>query len=277
METKINISKAFADQSNKDNPHYIEKTVVMNIKKLLDPKTKEFARQNCRDLFFTIVLVCRYIAEQEFLKVYDWYEEHNQIKYQNKKWLEAIKKDFNKYNDYLAKHMETRARGLVSDSCNKAYEGLEKLLFDLTLTFKFYYERKGLKDCDIIAQIETARAMINLYDEVFKAHIQIYKDEYHIDFSKSYKEATLNVAVGAMYAFADSKVHYKKNNLHPTRNYASEQAYKAINEKLSDDGFRNQYCLDALRLGHFDKEVKSCELETMGVERLENKFKVTKK
>lgn len=277
METKENIKNAFADKSNNGNPHYIEKTVVMNIKKLLDPKTKEFARKNCQDLFFTIVLVCRYIAEQEFLKVYDWYDERNLIKFQNKKWLEAIKKDFNKYNAYLAKHMETRARGLVSDSCNKAYEGLEKLLLDLTLTFKFYYERKGLKDCDILSQIETARAMIKLYDEVFKAHIQIYKDKYHIDFSKSYKEATLNVAVGAMYAFADSKVHYKKNDLRPTRNYASEQAYIAINDKLSDEKFRDYYCLEALKLGHFDEEVKECELEQMGVERLEGKFNVTKK
>lgn len=45
METKENIKNAFADKSNNGNPHYIEKTVVMNIKKLLDPKTKEFARK----------------------------------------------------------------------------------------------------------------------------------------------------------------------------------------------------------------------------------------
>lgn len=88
-------------KKNSGQPHYVEQTVVMNLKKLLDPKVKEFARKNCRDLFFTIVIVCRYIAEQEFMKVYDWYDEHNQIKFLNKKYLEAIKKDFQKYNDYL--------------------------------------------------------------------------------------------------------------------------------------------------------------------------------
>lgn len=249
----------------------------MNLPKLMSKETREFARQNCRDLFFTVVLVCRYIAEQEFLKVYDWYDEHNLIKFQNKKWLETIRKDFQKYNDYLMKNMEDRARGLVYDSCNKAYGGLEKEILDLTLTFKFYYERKKVKNCGLLAQIETARAMINFYDEVFKAHIQLYKDEYYIDFSKAYKDATLDAAVSAMYAFADSKIHYAKNDFHPTHNYASEQAYKAINEKLSDEKFRDNYCLEALRLGHFEDEVKECEFEQMGVERLEDKFKVSKK
>lgn len=266
-----------AFKNNSGQPHYVEQTVMMNLDKLQDPKIREFARQNCRDLFFTVVLVCRYIAEQEFLKVYDWYDEHNQIKFQTKKWLEAIKRDFQKYSDYLSKNMEAKARGLVYDSCNKAYGGLEKELLDLTLTFKFYFERKGMQDSDVLAQIETARAMINFYNEVFKAHIQLYKDEYYIDFSKVYADATLDVAVCNMYAFADSKVHYKKNNLHPTHNYASEQAYMAINNKLSDDKFRDNYCLEALRLGHFDEEVKECEYEQMGIERLEDKFNVTKK
>ncbi len=264
-------------KNNVNKNHYLEQTVIMNLDKLLDPKMREFARQNCRDMFFTVVLVCRYIAEQEFLKVYDWYDEHNQLKFQNKKWLDAIMRDFQKYNDYLENHMEDRARGLIYDSCNKAYEGLEKEILDLTLTFKFYYERKGLKDCNLLAQIETARALINFYAEVFKAHIQLYKDEYHIDFSKAYKEATLDAGVTAMYAFADFKIHYKKNNLHPTHNYASEQAYMAINEKLSDGDFRDRYCLDALKLGHFDEEVKECELEQMRIDRLGDKFKVTKK
>lgn len=264
-------------KKNIGQPHYVEQTVVMNLKKLLDPKTKEFARKNSHDLFFTIVIVCRYIAEQEFMKVYDWYDEHRQIKFLNKKYLEAIKKDFQKYNDFLMENMERRARCLVYDSCNKAYGGLEKQLLDLTLTFKFYFERKGMQNCGILAQIETARAMINLYDEVFKAHIQLYKDEFHIDFSKEYKEATLDIAVCNMYAFSDYKIHYKKNDLHPTHNYASEQAYIAINDKLSDEKFRDYYCLEALKLGHFDEEVKECELEQMGVDRLEGKFNVTKK
>lgn len=134
-----------------------------------------------------------------------------------------------------------------------------------------------MKNCEILAQVETARAMINFYNEVFNAHIQLYKDEYHIDFSKEYKDATLDVAACNMYAFSDNKIHYKKNNLHPTHNYASEQAYIAINEKLSDEKFRDYYCLEALKLGHFDEEVKECELEQMGVDRLEEKFNIIKK
>lgn len=257
-------------------PHYVEQSILQNIPKILDPKTKEFAKKNCNDLFFVKVLVCRFIAEQEFLKVYDWYDERNQIRFLNKKLLEVIKKDFEKYNDYLSKEMDDRARNLIYDSCNKAYGALEKEILDLNLTFKFYYERKGLKDCDILAQIETARTMINLYDEVFKAMIKIYLDEYFIDFSQDYKEATLNVGVSAMYAFADSKVHYKKNDLHPTFNYASEQAYLAINDKLSSQEFTDAHCLEALKLNHFDDEVKECELGQMGVDRLESKFKVQK-
>lgn len=97
-------------KKNIGQPHYVEQTVVMNLKKLLDPKTKEFARKNSHDLFFTIVIVCRYIAEQEFMKVYDWYDEHRQIKFLNKKYLEAIKKDFQKYNDFLMENMERRGK-----------------------------------------------------------------------------------------------------------------------------------------------------------------------
>lgn len=81
-------------KKNSGQPHYVEQTVVMNLKKLLDPKVKEFARKNCRDLFFTIVIVCRYIAEHEFMKVYDWYDEHNQIKFLNRSIWKLSKRIF---------------------------------------------------------------------------------------------------------------------------------------------------------------------------------------
>lgn len=87
---------------------------------------------------------------------------------------------------------------------------MEKELLDLTLTFKFYFERKGMKNCEILAQIETAMAMINFYNEVFNAHIQLYKDEYHIDFSKEYKDATLDVAACNMYAFQTARFIIRK-------------------------------------------------------------------
>lgn len=32
-------------KKNSGQPHYVEQTVVMNLKKLLDPKVKEFARR----------------------------------------------------------------------------------------------------------------------------------------------------------------------------------------------------------------------------------------
>lgn len=256
--------------------HYVEQSVVMNLGKLASSQAKENAVETSRCLFFTVVLPSRYIAEQEFLKVYDWYDEHHQLKFQTKKWFQAIRADFSKYNVYLSKTMTDKARNLIFDLCNQVCGKLEKEVQDLNLTFKFYFERKGLKNCDLMAQIETARTMINLYDEVYKAHIQLFKDEYYMDFSERYKEADLAKAASAMYAFADSVFHYKKNNIHPCKNYASEQAYRTINEKLSDGGLREGCCLDALKLGHFDEEVKECEAYQMGVDRLEDKFKVSR-
>lgn len=142
---------------------YVEQSVAMNMSKLLDVDRKEEAKENCRNVFWTIVLPCRIIAKNEFLKVYDWYDEHHLLRFQNKKWLETIKRDFDKYDDYLFKEMDVKARNLVYDFCNKVYGGVEKELLDLNLTFKFYFERKGIKDSEIKAQIENARAMMNLF------------------------------------------------------------------------------------------------------------------
>lgn len=35
-------------KNNSGQPHYVEQTVVMNLKKLLDPKVKEFARRTAK-------------------------------------------------------------------------------------------------------------------------------------------------------------------------------------------------------------------------------------
>lgn len=257
--------------------HYIEQTVVMNIDKFLDPKRKEEARENCSNLFWTTIMVCRFIAKQEFLKVYDWYDEHNQIKFHNKKYLEAIKRDFDKHDDYLEQNMESRARNLEYDFCNKIYGGVEKELLDLKLTFKFYFERKGIKDCDIKAQIETARAMMNLFQDAYEKLFELYVEEYHINFKNDYKEADLSVGCENMWAFADVNIQFRKYDLHPTKNYACEQAYLAINEKLTNVDFVDEQSLEALKLNHFDEEVKECEQNKMGIERLEGKYKVSKK
>lgn len=40
---------------------------------------------------------------------------------------------------------------------------------------------------------------------------------------------------------------------------------------------KNSETIIAWKLGHFDEEVKECELEQMGIDRLEGKFNVTKK
>lgn len=273
----VNLGKNMKMKSYNGGGLYVEQSVAMNMSKLLDVDRKEEAKENCRNVFWTIVLPCRTIAKNEFLKVYDWYDEHHLLRFQNKKWLETIKRDFDKYDDYLFKEMDVKARNLVYDLCNKVYGGVEKELLDLNLTFKFYFERKGIKDSEIKAQIENARAMMNLFQDAYDKLFELYVKEYHWNFKNDYKEADLSVGCEKMWAFSDGNIHFKKFNLHPTKNYASEQAYIALNEKLGNADFLDEQSLEALKLNHFEKEVKECELNKMGADRLADKFKVTRK
>lgn len=64
----VSLGKNMKKKSYNGGGLYVEQSVAMNMSKLLDVNRKEEAKENCRNVFWTIVLPCRIIAKNEFLK-----------------------------------------------------------------------------------------------------------------------------------------------------------------------------------------------------------------
>lgn len=106
--------------------------------------------------------IAHYMAQQEYLKVFDYYDDRNMVRGTLKKMFKDCDEDFNRYDEFVEKNMDSQARNLLIDFHNNVYGGLQKQILDLTLTFKFYYEREGLQEIDLKAQITTASSIISM-------------------------------------------------------------------------------------------------------------------
>lgn len=254
--------------------NFIKEANVAAVKHATDDKEKlKAAYQNCSKRFWSYCGITHYMAQQEYLKVYDYYDDRNKVRRTLKKMFKDCDEDFNRYDKYVEKNMDKQARNLLIDFHNNVYGGLQKQILDLTLTFKFYYERAGLQDIDIKAQITTASAIISMAADVWHGYFDAYKKEFLIDFSKDYEWARLDRAQHIFSQFTEDICKFRKYNLEPTKNYASVHAFNAICDKMVDDDFMDAVGLKALKFNHYDKEIKEIETAQLGLDRLKQKYK----
>lgn len=251
--------------------NYVLNSILVNLPKLTDRSMLEEARCNCRKLFWTSIAPVYLIAQMEFLKVYDWYEEKGLMRFKIKYLLGKTNESLNKMQIYLLQQ-EEKAKCLEYDFCTKIHQGMEKELLDFKLTCKFYFMRHGLSDCDIKAQVQLAQALINLVCDLYDNILRINKEQYHVDFHKDFPFMDVSNANRYFTQFSDMVIEPKKYNLAVNRNFASIKAFEAIGNKIVDADFIDDASLSALKVNHYEEEVRQIELEKMGVCRLQEKY-----
>lgn len=237
-----------------------------------NPELFKEIHDSCRNSFYSNYTFAHFMAHEEYLKVYDYCDKHNMIQGFAKRAFKFCNADFKKYDDYLEKNMEERPRNLIIDFCNQIYGGMEKEILDLTLTFKFYYERHGVDNAEWKAQLTTCDSIINMAADLWHMFFQAFKDKWFFDLSFEYEFAKLDDAAKFFDQFAEDKTHVKKLGLHPTENYASRQAFNAIAEKMTNTKFIDQSGLKALKFNHYDKIVNEIERDEMGIDKLKEKY-----
>lgn len=214
------------------------------------------AMDDCRSLFWVSIAPIHFIAHQEFLKVYDYYEDNNLMKFNIKKLLTDVDKEFAKFDEYVHESYTQDAIAVPYDLCNQVAGGLEKEILDLFLTFKFHMERNGIKDVEIKAQIQTAKAMFDCWRNLSDMFFNKYKKENYINFRKYYYFADLTKAdsiFNRFYNFVVKPERYK--DFEPTKNYSSIKAYEAFVSKLVDANFLDDKSIVALSLNNCVEEL----------------------
>lgn len=236
--------------------NYISQANVSTFPRISKKENVEKAIDDCQSLFWSAISPIHFIVEQEFLKVYDYYEEHNLMRFQAKKLLNEAKVDIDKYTDWVNKNMEQKAAAVPYDLANKIYGGTEKELLDLFLTFKFYFERLGMKDADLKAQLQLVLSLFNTCKDISDVFFDKYVNEYHINFRKYYTFADVTKAEQAFFRLYNIVVKPTTiKGFAPTKNYASVQAYNAFLNKLTDKDFVDDQAIDALALNNCVEEL----------------------
>ena len=241
-----------------------------------DKKKLMAAYNQCAQQFWSYCGIAHFMAHEEYLKVYDYYDEHkhNSIVGSVKRTFKECDKEFKRYDDFLSEHMEKNAFYLLTDFHNSVYNGLKKEILDLYLTFKFLFERAGLDDIENKAQVTVASSFISMAADLWHNYFDMYKSKFVIDFSKDFQFANLDTADRFFTSFAEDVCRYKKNKLKPTENYASKQAFDAICTKMVNDDFLDANGYKALKWNHYDEAVNEIERNKMGIDRLREKYKV---
>lgn len=236
--------------------NYIAQANVSTIPRISKKENVEKAMEDCQSLFWSAISPIHFIVEVEFMKVYDYYEEHNMMRFQTKTLLNEVKSEIDKYTEWVNENMEQKAAAVPYDLANQIYGGLEKELLDLLLTFKFYFERKKIKDADLKAQLQLVLSLFNTCTDITDAFFNKYLDEYHINFRNYYTFADLKKAEQTFFRLYNIVVNPSKiEGFAPTKNYASVQAYTAFLNKLVDADFVDKKSIDALAMNNCVEEL----------------------
>lgn len=240
----------------KNYTNYIAQANASTFPRISKKENVEKAMEDCQCLFWSAISPIHLIVEQEFLKVYDYYDEHNLMRFQTKKLLNEVKSELDKYTEWVNKNMEQKAAAVPYDLATKIYGGLEKELLDLLLTFKFYFERKKMKDADWKAQLQLVLSLFNTYKDISDIFFNKYLNEYHINFRNYYTFADLTKAEQTFFRFYNIVVSPASiEDFAPTKNYASVQAYSAFLNKLVDKDFVDKQSIEALAMNNCMEEL----------------------
>lgn len=214
------------------------------------------AMKECQDLFWAAVAPIHYVAQQEFLKVYDYYEENNLMKFTAKGLLNTVKKEFDRYQEYMSANYTPDAYAVPFDLCNQIYGGLEKEILDLNLTFKFYMERKGMKNIDIKAQVQTVQVMFDCWKSIWETFFDKYKKEYYINFEGYYYFANLYNAEKTFHRFYVDVIKPERyDGFVPAKNYPSVMAFNAFADKITNDDFVDEKAIASLCMNNRVEEL----------------------
>jgi len=232
------------------------------------------ARREASSLFWTQVVPVIVIAQDEFLKVYDECEERGLIRGHLAKWLTISKSNFDDFFEWLNLG-EKRYKNLVIDYGIRVSKRMEKTVFDLYLTFKMYFDKRGMDDTRFKAQVEMAMTMIHLARNLWDKFFDLFYEKHGFDIREDYRPACMSDADIFFDKVVQLLLQPDKYKLEPTKNYASIKAFEAFSDKLLDPANIDAAGLDALKWNHFDKEVAEIEREAIGVDKLKDKYKVT--
>jgi len=162
--------------------NYIEQANISTFSRISKKEVVEKVMEDCRSLFWSALSPLHFIVEQEFLKIYDYYDEHHLMKFKIKTYMTEIKKEFDKYQEWIEENYESKAFAVPFDLANNIYGAVQKEILDLYLTFKFYFERKGIDTKEPNVQIQTTLALFDCYEDIFDNFFEKFRREYHINF-----------------------------------------------------------------------------------------------
>ena len=242
---------------------------------ITDPNVRLTVAKDCGARFWSQVAVSVEIACNYFYEIYDICEERKMLRFNQGKWLEKTKECFDKYKAWIQSGRKNVAP-LVADYAIQMDKLSWRQKRDLYLTFKVYYDKLGLQDTEFRAKVTTCMEYIHLAVDLFDGFFDTYRDGYGVDIREDYKAARIKDADMNFERFAVSVVKSKKVNVEPAKNYASFRAYEALIDKLLDLKAMDKAGKVALELNHEDETLAKIEREDMKLDRLQEKFKVTK-
>lgn len=243
---------------------------------VLSVEERRAIERDCRSRFWSQVVVPLMIAEVEFLKVWDICEERKMIRFKQGVWLKASMGSFERFHEWLDKG-DTNMRSILSDYTAQVLRLIKREQRSLYVTFRYYFEKKGLQDLDFVTQVEMALVHINLSKELFDGFFDIYKDRFGIDLRGEYMPARITDADNNFDKFTDDVLKPGKYDLHPCKNFASIKAYEEFCNKMLSEDVLDKAGFRALELNHEDEFLSKIERENMGFHRLKEKYNISEK
>lgn len=229
--------------------------------------------KDCRARVWSQVIIPVLIAEAEFMKVWDICEERKEIRFNRGKWLRGTLASFEKFREWM-KMADQHTKALIDDYAIQVQKRIKREQTSLFVTFRRYFEEHGQKDLDFKANVQMVLTYITLARDLFDGFFDTYQERFGIDLRKEYLPVRIIDADLQFSRFADDVIQPSRNDLHPCKNWASIKAYEELIEKLMSEKMLDKAGLEALKLNNEDEFLSKIERETMGFEKLKEKYNV---
>lgn len=162
--------------------HYREGKMEENLKAYNDCATK-----------FAMIHILNIIAYTEALKAIDIIDERGMRKQTLKMMLGKYENRFNKYINFIHRHMKADVWPLLQDYARVSGDKISGKTNNMRQACYNYLKNKGVAECKLLAQCEVGMLMWKIATDTFKAYFKGYYDLCGVDFSKDFEYADLSL------------------------------------------------------------------------------------
>lgn len=222
--------------------------------------------------FFEGILPIVYVAYEEVLDVIDELD-NRKMRFGN--WTKPIVREGEMLESFISK-IGNSVAPMLYDYFVQLRKLLSHDISSMRATAILWFRQNNYADPEIKGRCQVAYAMLDFAVSFYNKFFEFLRDQYILDFRPDFRWADLSESLRLLGNICDSVCSAKKRPLKISESYALQKEIERYSDHITSQEYCNKAGLQALRWNGFEADAKRFEQKEMGIDKLGEKFKLTK-